>query len=81
MFYMNGIKQAQIASGLARGAGIGGSETAFLSALSRNTAYEKGACVSSAAATRNFATTTLHRSIICARCSAANVGEVWGVRS
>jgi hypothetical protein len=37
---VNATKQAQIAGGLARGAGIGGSETAFSSALSRNTAYE-----------------------------------------
>jgi hypothetical protein len=37
---VNGMKQAQIAGGLARGAGIGGSEMAFLRALSRNMAYE-----------------------------------------
>jgi hypothetical protein len=38
---VNGTKkQAQIAGGLARGAGIGGSEIAFPSALSRNTPYE-----------------------------------------
>ena len=37
---VNGMKQAQIAGGLARGAGIGGSAIAFFSALSRNTAYE-----------------------------------------
>jgi hypothetical protein len=81
----NGTKQAHTAScgggGLAVGAGIGGSETAFLSAPSRKTAYEWGECVSSAAANRNFATTTLHTSIICARCSAVNVGEVCGLRS
>ncbi len=81
----NGAKQAHTAScgggGLAVGAGIGGSETAFFSAPSRKTAYEWGECVSSAAANRNFATTTLHTSIMCARCSAVNVGEACGLRS
>jgi hypothetical protein len=37
---VDGSKQAQIAGGLARGAGIVGSETTFFSAPSRNTAYE-----------------------------------------
>lgn len=35
---VNETKQAQIAGGLGRGAGIGGSGTAFLSALSKKTA-------------------------------------------
>ena len=73
--------QAQFPGGLAVGAGIGGSATAFLRALSRNTAYEYGAWASSAPAARNFTTTTLHTSMIRARCSAANVGAVWGLRS
>ena len=48
-------------SGLDVGEGVGGSGTAFFSAFSRNTAYECGACASSAEAVRSLSMSSFIR--------------------
>jgi hypothetical protein len=75
------VRGGRLCVGIAVGAGIGGSATALISAPSRNTSYECGACASSAAAARNFSMTILHTLITRSRCSAVNVGAMCDLRS